>query len=53
MSEDILEEFQQLDDGEIKRRVVKKTTYELDEVRTKVYFFISVGLNQYTQMGRE
>lgn len=34
MSEDIMEEVQQLDDGELRRRVVKKTTYELDEVCT-------------------
>lgn len=30
--QEIHEEFQEMDDGEIRRRVVKKTTYELDEV---------------------
>lgn len=34
-----MEEVQQLDDGEIRRRVVKKTTYELDEVCEKVFYF--------------
>jgi len=32
--QEITDEFQQLDDGEMRKRVVKKTTYELDEDAT-------------------